>query len=317
MTLLNTRSPKRKFLPAVDAMENRALMSFGGGNINLMIPRLDLPRGNLNLTSNTWHDVNGRISDTAQHIVNNPNPTAVQNQINKLVSRLPNGTSQLTPILLADLQTFQTGTGSVTTQQADAIVENLFQTLLDRPVNSQSFTNSAVKGLQDGSLTVAALTTTIVTSPEYIGLNITDGASGVDNQTQLVSALYDEVLGHPADAFAINFWVNQFAIGKTPQEVASAIANSAEAATSSTSIIVENALPFTPPVYYFGAPAPNGQIYGNFGNSGNVSQVNQVRNLIQNDMLTYFANGIGVHFNILKSRLNFASDRLLTYNGRV
>ena len=298
-------------LPNFDALEDRKLMSFGGGNIDTTIARFPSTSPQLNYTSNSFHQVNDKISGVASSIV--ANPGGASNQLATFVSHIPNGTSQLLPILQADLQTFQAATGTVTTAQATATLDKLYETLLGRQPDGVGLAYG-IPALQHGT-TVAQVASKLVTSTEYIQDNITAGATGNQNQTQFVTALYNDVLGRAPEGSGLSFWVSQINTGAlSVQQVANDFVSSNEAATSPTSILKTAALPVVSPVYYFGVPAPDGTITGNFSGT---SKVDQLKNLLQQDLITYLGKGVGNSFNILKSGVNFGSDRLLTYNGRV
>ncbi len=300
-----------KTRPGVDMLEDRKLMSFGGGNIDYSIPRLPTTSPQLNFTSNSFHQINATVPSVAQSIVNNP--TGYVAPLTTYVQHIPNGTSQLLPILKADLVTFRAG-GSVTSAQATVALDSLYQQLLGRNVDAVGLSYN-VPAMVHGT-TVAQIADGIVTSTEFIGNNITAGNTGDQNQNQFVTALYEDVLGRSPDPGGLAYWVGEISSNTlTVQQVATDFVNSPEAATSSTSVLQTAALPTSSgSTYYFGSVVPGGPITGNFAGTSTLAQV---ENLIQNDTIAYLGNGIGSSFNILKSNVRWASDKLLTYNGRV
>jgi len=301
-----------KFRPILDALEDRKLLSFGGGNIDTSIPRLPTTSPQLNFTSNSFHNINATIPSVATSILSNASST--NTQLSTYVTHIPYGESTLLPILEADVSKFEAGgTGSLTTTQANFIVTTLYNDLLFRAPDSIGLANFSA-ALQNG-MTMAQVANSLVTSQEYIQNNIASGQTPNAAQTQFVDALYRDVLGRSADVGGETFWVNQLNTGGlTVQQVATDFVNSQEAATSKTSILATPIITATGPNYYYGSVVPNGTITGNFPGT---SQTAQLENLIQQDTLAYLGNGIGKNFNILKSGVNFSSDKLLTYNGHV
>ena len=423
-----------RFRPSPDVLEDRQLLSFGGGNIDASIPRFPSTSPALNFTSNSFHQINATVPSIATGIASNP--SNVGTLLSTYVSHIPNGSTTLFPILATDVINFEKGEVSFSTTGATNEVNSLYVTLLGRPADSvgraddlkalqngatvtqiadgiaqsnefiqgnitsggspnanqtqlvtalydkvlgrsadaagltywinqlntsaltpaqvahdfvssaeaatsttsvvQSGLNSSIdtlyfnllgrpadsvgraddlKALQNGA-TVTQIADGIAQSNEFIQGNITSGGSPNANQTQLVTALYAKVLGRSADGAGLNYWVNQLNTSAlTPTQVAHHFVSSTEAATSTTSVL-QNAAIFTPAgaAYYFGMVTPGGPITGNFPGIGATAQL---ENLIQKDTLAYLANGIGNSFNILKSGVNYASDSLLTYNGKV
>jgi len=297
----------KKFTPSVDKLEDRKLMSFGGGNVDTSIPRFPSTSPQLNFTSNSFNQLNGKIPGIANQVL----AGQVNSALSTYTLHVPNG-NQLFQILQTDVATFN-GTSSVTTAQATTSLDMIYETLLDRDPTSVEL-NQGIVALQTGT-TVKSISNSIVTSTEFIQGNISPTGTANANQTQFVTALYEDVLGRDPDTNGLNFWVNQINTSTmSVQQVATSFINSNEAATSPTSVLQKAALPVTAPTYYFGQPAPNGTITGNFAGT---SRLAQMENLLQKDLLAYFGNNIGTSFNILKSHINFSSDKLLTYNGRV
>jgi Domain of unknown function (DUF4214) len=208
----------------------------------------------------------------------------------------------------------------VQTAQANTSITSLFMTLLDRAPTSAELT-SGTQALQTG-VSVQMVANTIVQSSEFLTDNTTSGATADANNTQFVTALYTDVLGRAPDSPGLASWVNALDTNAmTTNEVANDFIFSSEAMTSSTSVLQVAAIPFIPTSstptgtkFFFGTVVPNGTITGNFPGT---SQQAQLSNLIQQDTLAYLADGIGNSFNILKSNVGWASDNLLTFNGRV
>ena len=301
-----------RFRPSPDVLEDRQLLSFGGGNIDASIPRFPSTSPALNFTSNSFHQINATVPSIATGIASNP--SNVGTLLSTYVSHIPNGSTTLFPILATDVINFEKGEVSFSTTGATNEVNSLYVTLLGRPADSVGRADD-LKALQNGA-TVTQIADGIAQSNEFIQGNITSGGSPNANQTQLVTALYAKVLGRSADGAGLNYWVNQLNTSAlTPTQVAHHFVSSTEAATSTTSVL-QNAAIFTPAgaAYYFGMVTPGGPITGNFPG---ISATAQLENLIQKDTLAYLANGIGNSFNILKSGVNYASDSLLTYNGKV
>jgi hypothetical protein len=300
-----------RFSPTVDALEDRMLMSSGGGNIDSSIPRYPSSSPGLNFTSNSFHQINAAVPKIVSAILQNPASTNAQ--LASYVAHIPYGVTSLLPILQADVATFQQGGNTITTAQANEAVTTLYLDLLGRSPDAGGL-NSFSQALQNGA-TVAQVADVIVTSTEFIRGNITAGATGNANQTQFVTALYNDVLGRAPDPGGLNYWVNQINTSTlTVQQVAVAFVSSEEATTSDSSVLQSAAIPVASTEYYFGSVVPNGTILGNFPGTGAKAQL---ENLIQQDTLAYLGNGIGNSFNILKSGVRWASDNLLTYNGRV
>ena len=302
----------RSFRPAVDRLEGRSLLStFGGGNIDTTIPRFPSTSPQLNFTSNSFHQINATIPSITKSITSGNRESALMTY----VTHIPNGLSQLYPILEQDVTAFQAGGTPPTTADATNSVDTLYLDLLGRDPDTGGL-NGWVQALQSG-MTVQQVAAGIVTSTEFIQDNITAGASGNANQTQFVTALYNDVLGRDPDDGGLAYWVGQINTGAlSVQQVATDFVYSNEAETSDASVLQAAALPNTVTTqYYFGTTPPNGVIpAGNFPGTGRTAQL---QNLIQKDTLAYLANGIGKSFNVLKSGVNFGSDSLLTYNGRV
>ena len=302
------KTKTRRFSPTLDALEGRNLMSFGGGNVDLSIPRFPSTSPQLNFTSNSFHQLNGRVPGTATQVLAGDVDAALAT----FTLHVPNG-QILNAILHADVATFNGAAGVPTTAAATTSLDVIYETLLDREPTSVEL-NQGVAALQHGA-TVKGVVTTIVTSTEFIQGNISPTGTPLENENQFVTALYDDVLGRDPDAGGLDFWVNELdGNAMSVEQVATAFVDSPEAATSDTSVLQTAALPVTSPTYYFGVPAPDGTITGNFAGT---SQQAQMSNLLQRDLLAYFANNIGTSFNLLKSHVGWASDNLLTYNGRV
>jgi hypothetical protein len=423
-----------KFRPSPDVLEDRRLMSFGGGNIDASIPRVQTSNPGLNFTSNSFHQINATVPKVASTILSDPSSTNAQ--LAAYVSHLPYGNSSLLPILKADIAAFRQGGTTISTADATRVITFLYDNLLDHAPDAAALA-AGVPAMQSG-VTPTLVADAIVQSPEFIQAHVTAGATPAANQAQFVTALYKELLGRTPDAAGLGFWTGQLAtgaqtvqqvahaivtsteaatspdavlqyeltdsiaaiydsllhrapdaaalaagipalrsgttptqvadavaqspefiqanttvgatpnanqvqfvtalyqdvLGRTPdpaglsswvnqlnsgastvQQVAHAIVTSTEAATSSTSVIPQASIPVIGgATYYFGTVGPNGSIYGNFAGTGATAQL---ENLIQNDTLAYLGNGIGQKFNVLKSGVKYASDALLTYNGRV
>jgi len=119
---------------------------------------------------------------------------------------------------------------------ASGTMTGLYQTVLGRTPDVFGMA-SGTAALRNG-VTVAQLTTFLVTSPEYVLSNVTVGATNIANETQYVDSLYRTVLGRAADTGGLNFWANAIDThALTISQVASAIVNSSEAATSASSIL--------------------------------------------------------------------------------
>jgi Domain of unknown function (DUF4214) len=310
-----------RFRPNPDALEDRRLLSFGGGNIDYNLPRVNSTSPQLNFTSNSFHNINATVPAVASAIVKDS--ASADAQLTTYVTHIPFGETSLLPILEADVTTFENG-GTVTpaptftTVQANTTITTLITDLLDRAPDSAELTDGT-QALQSG-VTVQMVANVIVQSNEFLTANTTTGATADANNTQFVTALYNDVLGRAPDSAGLASWVSQLdANTLTTDQVANSFIVSSEAATSSTSILQVAAIPFTTTTstgtkYYFGTVVPDGTITGNFPGT---SQTVQLENLIQQDTLAYLANGIGVTFNILKSNVGWASDNLLTFNGHV
>ncbi len=121
--------------------------------------------------------------------------------------------------------------GSVLHQAAVPAVKVLYQNLLQRAPDPTGLDGFAL-ALQGGN-SIAEATDVIVTSKEFIGNNITDGATPIANQTQFVTALYNDVLGRPPGPTEVTPWVNAISSNTmTIQQVALAFVASPEAKTS-------------------------------------------------------------------------------------
>ncbi len=206
-----------------------------------------------------------------------------------------------------------TSSTSITQMGPSVTITTLYNDLLFRAPTAAELTagTAALKG----GASIADVVNVLVTTPEFYTDNTTVGASGPANQTQYVTALYNDVLGRAPDIAGITGWLNAVNYGgSTLAKVANGIVFSTEAATSSTSIIQKTTIPVVTTSYYYGTVTPTGTIAGNFSGT---SKTAQLENLIQNDTLAYLGNGIGKTFNILKSGVNYSSDKLLTYNGKV
>ena len=313
-----------RFRPNPDVLEDRRLMSFGGGNIDTSIPRFPSTSPGLNFTSNSFHNINATVPAVASAIALDPSNADVP--LATYVTNIPNGVMNLLPILETDVTTFENGgnpaptASTPTTAQATTTITTLFTDLLNRAPSSAELT-SGTQALQTG-VSVQVVANTIVQSSEFLTDNTTSGATADANNTQFVTALYTDVLGRSPDSPGLASWVNALDTNAmTTNEVANDFIFSSEAMTSSTSVLQVAAIPFIPTSstptgtkFFFGTVVPNGTITGNFPGT---SQQAQLSNLIQQDTLAYLADGIGNSFNILKSNVGWASDNLLTFNGRV
>jgi Domain of unknown function (DUF4214) len=224
-----------KFRPVLDALEDRKLMSFGGGNVDTSIPRFPSTSPQLNFTSNSFHNINATIPGVASAILKTESSTDAQ--LASYVTNIPNGETTLLPILEADVTKFEHGgAAALTTTQANFIVTTLYNDLLFRDPDSIGLAAFSTE-LQDGA-TMAQVADSIVTSQEYLQANTTPGATANEDQTQFVTALYSDVLGRDPEPGGVAYWVNQINTGaQTVQQVATAFVNSPEAATSPTSVL--------------------------------------------------------------------------------
>jgi len=319
----------RSFSPApVTALEERAVPAavIGGGFFNFALPYVQtvgVPQRALNFTSNTYNQIESNIGTVASAIVRNQNnPNVVTTLVNNFTARVPygllvTGQTTLASILLTDLQTLKAG-GVFNPAAATAQVNSLYQTILGRaPTATESQT--AFTAVQNGT-TVKQVANNLFTSPEYLTTNTSNanlaGGTPAAGQTQFLTSLYRNVLGRTPDAQGLAAWEAQLNNGTiTTAGVATAFLNSAEAATSPTSIL--QTTPggvFTGETYSFGALNPNGTIPGPYANT---TAQGQVANVLHEDLLNFLNVNEGTRFNVLKSQVNFNTDYYLTFNGRV
>ena len=230
-----------RFRPTADVLEDRRLMSFGGGNIDPSIPHYPSNSPGLNFTSNSYHQINAAIPAVASAILQNQATTNAQ--LANYVAHIPYGMSSFLPILAADVAKLEQGGTTTTPATASSIVTTLYEELLDRMPDALGL-SANTQALENGA-SIAQVADVIVQSGEFIQSNITAGASGLDNQVQFVSALYQDVLGRSADMGGLTYWLDQFNhAGLSLQQVAHDFVYSSEATTSSVSII--HALESTP-----------------------------------------------------------------------
>jgi hypothetical protein len=100
------------------------------------------------------------------------------------------------------------------------LIQNLFLTLLGRPASS-----SDVAGFYQfmlGGGTIEQMKAMFLSSPEYLGHH------GVTSAAVWVNAVYQDVLGHPADANATGYW-GPYTASHTLYDTALAIESSSEA----------------------------------------------------------------------------------------
>ncbi len=230
-----------RFRPNPDALEDRRLLSFGGGKIDSSIPRFPSTSPQLNFTSNSFHNINATVPAVASAIVKDS--ASADAQLTTYVTHIPNGETSLLPILEADVTTFENG-GTVTpaptftTVQANTTITTLITDLLDRAPNSDELTDGT-QALQSG-VSVQMVANVIVQSSDFLTANTTTGATADANNTQFVTALYNDVLGRAPDSAGLTSWVSQLdANTLTTNQVANSFIVSSEAATSSTSIFQE------------------------------------------------------------------------------
>ena len=125
---------------------------------------------------------------------------------------------------------------------ASTTLTHLFEDTLGRTPDGYALA-VGVPAMQAG-VSMAQMTTGLVSSPEYIAQHVSATASSVANETAYVSSLYSTVLGRTADSAGLNAWVNAIETrALTLNQVAAAIVGSPEAATSSTSILVQDSFP--------------------------------------------------------------------------
>ena len=124
---------------------------------------------------------------------------------------------------------------------ATAAMTELYQDSLGRNPDPVAL-STGVAAMTAGT-TMAQMTAALVSSAEYVNAHIAATASGAANQASYVAALYETVLGRspdPAGLAAYTTAINTNAASLA--QVAAAIVGSPEAATSSASILVRNAL---------------------------------------------------------------------------
>jgi serralysin len=86
-----------------------------------------------------------------------------------------------------------------------------------------------------GGMTIAQAANIIVDSPEYLGRNITAGATETANHTQFVTALYNDVLGRAPDQPGLTTWVSLLNTGSlTTAQVATNFVYSPESIHSTS-----------------------------------------------------------------------------------
>ncbi len=234
---------KSKFRPTADVLEDRRLMSFGGGNIDTSIPRYASTSPGLNFTSNSFHQINATIPDVASTILKSTSSTHAQ--LANYVAHIPYGVTSLLPTLEADVAAFQKGTTtttttttstSITTAAANSIVTTLYEGLLQRKPDAFGL-SAASQALQNGA-SLAQVADVIVQSTEFFQSNTTVGQSGNANQVEFVSALYQDVLGRSGSVDELTGWLNQINYGGASlQQIAHNFVYSAEASSSSSSIL--------------------------------------------------------------------------------
>jgi hypothetical protein len=129
------------------------------------------------------------------------------------------------------------GVLSVGPDTNEATLQRLYQGLLGRsgdPAGMSSFDAQLAAGVSK-----AAVANEILNSPEYIGIN------GTQTPTQLVTTLYQGLLGRAPEDGAVASWTNAMAQGASAGDVAIGIADSAEAkahlAPATAQVFVANA----------------------------------------------------------------------------
>ncbi|HVX12261.1 MAG TPA: DUF4214 domain-containing protein [Pirellulales bacterium] len=120
------------------------------------------------------------------------------------------------PVCLGMLESPPTPPSSVTTQAVlvnyTPYVEQAFQSILDRPVDSTAL--NYWTGQLTGGLSRAAFASALTHSDEYY--------------RRLVASAYEELLGRAADPTGIGFWVGQFDLGMTDQQFDALLTGSTE-----------------------------------------------------------------------------------------
>ncbi|WP_207870433.1 DUF4214 domain-containing protein [Pseudomonas sp. 51_B] len=109
-------------------------------------------------------------------------------------------------------------------------INELYQALLGRDADADG--SAAWAGqLANGNLSLSDVAAAIATSQEAIAAD--------QSNAEFVSALYENVLGRPAEEEGLNAWVGQLFNGASRAEVAAAIVGSAEAGTKSDSDFID------------------------------------------------------------------------------
>jgi hypothetical protein len=143
----------------------------------------------------------------------------------KAFSSLVDSGTSLTDVANQFLNSAEFGGANTTAQ-----IENLYSTLLDRPVDTDGLAGWTAVIANGGSL--ADVAAGIAGSAEAQDLDQSNGT--------FVTSLYEQVLGRPVDEAGLDAWVNQLFNGTSRGEVAAGIVGSAEAATKTDADFIDN-----------------------------------------------------------------------------